>query len=241
MLKFNILLEDEDLILVDKPAGLLSIPDRYQPDKPNLYHLLHQKREQIFTVHRLDKDTSGLICFAKNETAHKVLSHQFEERTIIKRYIAIVDGRVNKEEDTIDKPIGKDPSKAGRMIISKKGKPSLTQYKVLERFKGFSLIEAKILTGRTHQIRVHFASIGHPLAIDPIYGQRKQFYLSEIKRRKYRIGKDQEERPLVKRQPLHALALEFNHPTKLKEVSIQAELPKDIKAMVNQLRKWNEI
>ncbi len=239
MTKLDILYQDDDLIFIDKPAGLLTIPDRFAPEKINLKDLLKQKFGEIFTVHRLDKDTSGVICFAKTEEAHRSLSLQFEKRSTRKQYLAIVEGRIHKESDRIDQPIAKHLSKPGKMVVSKKGKAAITEYQLLESFKHFSLVQANILTGRTHQIRVHFAFIGHPLAIDPLYGKREAFFLSEIKGRRYNLGKDQEERPLVSRLSLHAHSLTLQHPTTGEEMTIQAEVPKDLRAMINQLRKWD--
>ena len=240
MIQFEIIYEDEDLMVINKPAKILSIPDRYIPEKPNLKDLLSEKKGRIFTVHRLDKDTSGIICFAKNEEAHQSLSLQFENRTVEKYYQSIVEGRVLQTEGRIEQPIAADPNKPGKMIISRKGKASITEYEMIEQFKNFSLLSAKILTGRTHQIRVHFSFIGHPLAIDPIYGKREAFFLSEIKRKRYRLGKNQEERPLISRLTLHAQQLKLNHPITKERLTFEAEFPKDLRAMVNQLKKWNK-
>lgn len=224
--------------MVNKPADFLSIPDRFVAKKPNLVTFLKKKRDAIFTVHRLDKETSGVIVFAKTAEAHRHLSLQFEARQVSKIYWALVDGNIHKNEGEINKPIANNMRDAGRMIIAKRGKPSLTLYQVVERFKYHTLVAADIKTGRTHQVRVHMESIGYPLAVDELYGRKKAFFLSEIKHKKYRLGKEKEERPLMSRSTLHARQLTFKHPTTEEAMTFEATLPKDFKAVLNQLRKW---
>ena len=236
----EIIFEDDDLVIVNKPSGVLSIPDRYVADKPNLVKYLNQLFENVFVVHRLDRETSGIICFAKNAEAHKSMSLQFESRTVDKIYYALVEGQVYKQNDTIEKPIGPSLSQAGKMVITSKGKKSVTLYEVLERFKHYTLVAANIKTGRTHQIRVHFESIGHPLAVDEIYGRKSAFFLSSVKLRKYKTGKNKEERPLMSRTTLHATELSIDHPTTKERMTIKAALPKDFSAVLNQLRKWGK-
>lgn len=230
--------EDTTLVIAEKPAFMLSIPDRFSPEKENLLDLLRETREEVYTVHRLDRETSGIILFAKTREAHRDLSLQFEKREVSKKYLALVDGAVMEEEGRIEQPIGESQSHPGKMEITKRGKPSLTLYKALERFKGYTLVEADIQTGRTHQIRVHFAAIGHPLTVDSLYGQREAFFLSEIKGKKFQLGKYQEERPLMTRTTLHAWRLQFRHPESGEMMDIQSELPKDFAALLNQMRKW---
>jgi len=236
--KPEIIFEDDDLIIVNKPAHFLTIPDRFVLEKPNLLTFLKNKYENIFVVHRLDKETSGVICFAKNETAHRNLSQQFEYRTVDKFYLAIVEGQLHKEEGEIDKPIANNMRDSGRMVIAKRGKASLTVFKLLEKFKNYSLVEANIKTGRTHQVRIHFESIGYPLMIDSVYGRQSEFFLSKIKLKKYRRGKDVVERPLMSRTTLHAHKVAFDHPTSGERVHFEVEPPKDFRAVLNQLRKW---
>ncbi len=239
-IKPTIVFEDEEIVIVNKPANFLSIPDRFKHDLPSVSKWLQQGREEIYTVHRLDKVTSGILCFAKTKESHKKLSKQFQERTVHKVYLALVDGIPMHETGTIDKPIAENMAQRGKMIVAKRGKPSLTTYKVVETFQNFSLVEAQIHTGRTHQIRVHFQFIGHPLAIDELYGRRTAFYLSEVKRNKYVQGKYQEERPLMSRSTLHAYKLTFNHPTTGEEMTFSADLPKDFSAVLKQLRRWGK-
>lgn len=235
-----IIFEDEDLIIVNKPENYLTIPARFKKDLPNVYHWLQRDRTEVYIVHRLDRETSGILCFAKTESSHKNLSKQFQERTVEKRYLALVDGIPTKEEGFIDKPIAENMAQRGKMIIAKRGKPSQTSYKVVETFRNFSLLEAHIHTGRTHQIRVHFQFIGHPLAVDVLYGRREGFHLSEVKGKKYQQGKHEEERPLMSRSTLHASKLVFNHPVTNEELVFEAALPKDFGAVLKQLRRWGK-
>ncbi|SEQ96779.1 RluA family pseudouridine synthase [Neolewinella agarilytica] len=238
-MKFEVLYHDDHLIVVNKPANLLSVPDRYDPDIPNLTALLGRKfGDPVMAVHRLDKPTSGVIVYARSPEAHRELNRQFQEREVDKVYHAIVDGQPPEEGDVeIDEPIARNPGQTGRMMVSNRGVYAFTVFKVMERFgHQFSLLGVQIFTGRTHQIRVHLNYAGYPLMVDPFYGKREEFKLSEIKRR-YNIGKDQDERPLLSRVPLHASRLAFNHPDTGERVSFEATMPKDMRAVLNQLRK----
>lgn len=234
----EIIYADEALLLIDKPPGMLSIPDRFTPEKPNLLSWLRSRYAEVYTVHRLDKETSGIICFARTEDDHRQLSLQFEQRKVDKRYLALLDGRVQPEKGVIDQPIISHPTRAGLMMPSKKGKAAVTRYQLLEQWEQFSWVEAEILTGRTHQIRVHFQSIGFPLAVDAWYGRREELFLSEIKGKRYRLGKEQTERPLLSRCSLHAHQLALLHPRTGKKLVAEAPLPKDLQAVLKQLQKW---
>ncbi len=238
--RLPIVFENEALIVVNKPAGLLSIPDRYYGHLPSAKQMLRDKYGEIFVVHRLDKDTSGLILFAKDAETHKELSSQFEEHTVIKEYLAVVEGQVNDEDGSILEPISFNKQKQA-VELKKTGKNSITHYEVLERFQDYSYLKLRIETGRMHQIRVHLKSIGHPLMVDSKYGHRDAFFLSEIKRKKYHLAKDTEERPLLHRHPLHCFKLGFTLNGKPIELNIMEQLPKDIKAILNQLRKHNPV
>lgn len=235
---YDALFEDEHILVVNKPAGLLTIPDRFG-NKDSLQAALERHYGKVFVVHRLDRETSGVLCFARSEAAHRHLSMQFEQHTVDKYYHVLLDGVLHHEEGEIDKPIGEHPTIAGKMAIVPRGKPSLTFYRLLERFQRFTLVEALLKTGRTHQIRIHFQSIGYPLAIDPLYGRRSALYLSEIKGKSYKSGKySEEERPLMDRTSLHASRLRIDHPETGERMEFTAELPKDFQAILNQLRKW---
>ena len=162
MNKTKIIYEDEDIIIVNKPAQMLTIPDRHDPAIPSILGNLRRTHPQIFTVHRIDRETSGILVFAKNESAHRHLSMQFENRETKKIYAALVEGIMPDDSGRIDKPIAPHPTLPGRMTVARKGKESITDFEVLERFKNFTLVNADIKTGRTHQIRVHFQSQGFP-------------------------------------------------------------------------------
>src|SRR6478609_6736963 len=230
-----IIYEDGNLIALNKPSGLLSIPDREGKDI-SLKKLLIEKYGSIFTVHRLDKDTSGLIVFAKNETTHKLLSKQFEERQTEKIYLGLVLGSLADKKGNINNLISEHPLKRGLMTVYKKGKESLTDYEVLEDFKIFSCVQFQIHTGRTHQIRVHAKHIGHPVVCDELYGDGKPILLSTLKH-KFKLSKNElEERPILNRLALHALSLQFTN-TKGEKMKLEAPLPKDLRALLQQLRK----
>src|SRR5690242_12491452 len=142
-----ILFEDENLVVLNKPAGLLTIPDHHNDALPSLYTILKNRYGNIYIVHRLDKHTSGVILFAKNETAHRFLSQQFELRRVQKFYLGIVNGKLISTKGTIDFPIMENPSNRGKMIISKKGKPALTDYEVLEYLGLYTLLKLQLHTG----------------------------------------------------------------------------------------------
>lgn len=238
-MKLDILHQDDHVVVVNKPANLLSVPDRYNAEIPNLTHLLGDRfGDPIFAVHRLDKPTSGAIVYARTPEAHKELNRQFQEREVDKVYHAIVDGQPPIEEEIeVDEPIANNPGQTGKMMVSNRGKYALSIFKNMENFgHQFSLVGAQIFTGRTHQIRVHLAYAGFPLLVDPFYGKREEFKLSEIKRR-YNLGRDEEERPLLTRAPLHASKLAFDHPATGERMTFEAVMPKDMRAVLNQLRK----
>jgi 23S rRNA pseudouridine1911/1915/1917 synthase len=161
----------------------------------------------------------------------------FQERDVRKLYAGLVTGIVTPPEARIESPIGEHPAQNGKMIVSKRGKVAVTDYKVVEQWPLYALMQFQIHTGRTHQIRVHMQSIGHPIVSDELYGDGKPFFLSTIKR-KYRMSeKDEQERPLLSRLALHAYRLEF-HKEDGTLISTEAPLPRDIAACVNQLNKW---
>ncbi len=234
--RWIILHEDEDLIIVDKPAPYLTIPDRYDQTIPSLVGKLSENRDQVFVNHRLDKETSGLILFTKNEGAHKKMSEAFESRTIEKYYYGLVHGAPPEEVGLIDLGISAAPGKRKGMIINENGKPSQTKYRVINQWSRYALIEAKLITGRQHQIRVHMRAIGCPLVSDKLYGDGNSFFLSDIKRKMNRSS-EREEQPLLSRVGLHAHKLEFAHPTTGASLEFESKLPKDMKAVVHQLTK----
>lgn len=233
-----IISETEDWVALNKPSGLLSIPDR-EGKEISLKKLLQEKYQGIYTVHRLDRDTSGLIIFAKNEKAHQFLSKEFEERKTEKIYTGFALGSPIEKKGTIDAPIAEHPAKNGLMIIHRKGKTSLTDYEVLEDFGMYSWLQFQIHTGRTHQIRIHAKNIGHPIACDPLYGDGQSILLSQLKHKKFKLSKNEEqERPLLNRLALHSFQLSFTY-MKGEKIFLEAPIPKDLKATLNQLQKWS--
>ena len=230
-----IVYEDDNLVAINKPPGLLSIPDR-QGKEISLKTILKEKYGNIFTVHRLDKDTSGLIVFAKNETSHKHLSRQFEERQTKKIYQGLVLGSLPDKKGSIDSPIAEHPALNGTMVIHRNGKQSLTEYEVLEDFSIYSLVQFRIHTGRTHQIRVHMRETGHPIACDDLYGDGKPILVSSLKS-KFKLSKDaEEERPILGRLALHSFQLGLENISG-DIIELEAPLPKDMRATLQQLAK----
>lgn len=227
--------ETTDWLALNKPSGLLSIPDREGKDV-SLKILLQEKYKQIFTVHRLDRDTSGIIIFAKNEEIHRHLSKQFEERQTEKIYAGLVVGSPASKKGSINAPIAEHSVKRGIMIIHQRGKEALTDYEVLQDFGIYSWLQFRIHTGRTHQIRVHMKDIGHPIVCDELYGDGKPVLLSSIKSKFKLSKKEEEERPILNRMALHAWKLKFTD-TKGKIFELEAPVPKDIRATLQQLEK----
>ncbi len=230
-----VVFENDDFVAINKPSGLLTIPDRMQTEK-SLKEFLKEKYGKIFTVHRLDKDTSGLVIFAKNETTHKYLSMLFEERKVEKYYVGIVLGSPANKTGSIEAPIGEHPLHKGKMNVHRNGKPSHTTYEVMEANKHFSMLSFQLHTGRTHQIRVHSKEIGHPLACDEMYGDGKPVLLSSVKK-KFKLSKhDYEERPMINRLALHSYKLIFDAADGTK-MELTAEVPKEFRALMVQLKK----
>ncbi|MCD5445665.1 RluA family pseudouridine synthase [Lactobacillus delbrueckii] len=177
----DIVYEDEDIIVVNKPQGMVVHPAVGHPSHTLVNALLYHTRDLADSpegfrpgiVHRIDKDTSGLLMVAKNAAARESLEKQLAAKSNKRQYLAIVHGNFAEEEGTIDAPIGRNPKDRKQMAVVEKGKSAVTHFKVLEQYQGYSLVECQLETGRTHQIRVHMAYIGHPLAGDPLYGPRK--------------------------------------------------------------------
>lgn len=233
----DILLENDDFIALNKPAGLLSIPDR-AGDEISLKIMLKEKYGEIFTVHRIDRNTSGIIVFAKNETAHKFLSQAFEDRTVEKYYAGIIQGTPSEKEKTISESLMLHPGK-NIMVINKKGKSSVTDYQLVQSFGKFSLARFRIHTGRTHQIRVHMQFLGHPIVCDELYGDPSPIFISSLKKN-YKLSKAEfDERPMLSRLGLHAQQLIFKNSDGV-TIDIEAPLPKDMRALLQQLNKWKK-
>lgn len=222
----EIVYEDNDIIVVNKPKGLVVHPANGNPDgtlvnailnicKDSLSGIGGEKRPGI--VHRLDKDTSGLLIIAKNDKAHLKMSEQIKNREVTKKYIALVRGIILENEATINMPIARSKKDRKKMAVDKDGKESITHFKVLERFDNYTLLELKIDTGRTHQIRVHLSEIGHPVIGDEVYSNGKNEF-----------G--------VSGQMLHAKSLDFKHPITGKEIHLEADLPEYFKEVLKVCR-----
>jgi len=245
--KLNILLNDPDLVAVEKPAGLAAIPGRGETDSvleriAAQLGLPHKGETdpRVRVVHRLDKETSGVMLFAKNIETQRHLSHQFQNNQVEKEYLALVAGHPDSAEGEIDGSIGPHPNARTRMAVLKHGRPAFTRWKLEKRFRELSLLRVFPKTGKTHQIRVHLKHIGLPLAIDALYnpprkpGEPAGIFLSQFKRN-YRPA-DRDERPLIARLTLHAERITFDHP-KSGKTTIVAPLPKDFRVALAQLER----
>lgn len=224
----DILYEDADVIVVNKPQGMVVHPAPGHTSGTLVNALLHhcgdelsgingEKRPGI--VHRIDKDTSGVLMIAKNDMAHQSLAAQLAEHSITRKYNAVVYNGFNEDEGTVNKPIGRNPQDRKKMAVTEKhSRHAVTHYRVIERMEKFTLIEAQLETGRTHQIRVHMTYIGHPLLGDPVYGPKKQ--------------------PVsLEGQALHARVLGFIHPRTGEYMEFEAPLPPHFEALLERLRK----
>jgi 23S rRNA pseudouridine1911/1915/1917 synthase len=247
----EVLHEDAHVLGICKPAGLAVEPDRWDDSRPNLIAALQavsDEREASGSgepfrprlVHRLDRDTSGAMVVAKSVEAERELGAAFEEARVAKRYLALVEGEhplADGESEEIVIAIGPDARRTGQMCARSDGKPATTVVRVAQRFRGYTLMECEPRTGRTHQIRVHLAAKGFPLAVDPLYGRRKELLLSELKSG-YRKKPGQVETPLVARLTLHAAQLEIPSVAEPGQVvRIQAPLPSDLARTIKQLSK----
>lgn len=221
----DIIYEDNDIIVINKPKGLIVHPGNGNPDHTLVNAVMAKCKGSLSgiggkirpgIVHRLDKDTSGLIIVAKNDKAHIGLSEQLKNKEIKKTYIALVRGNIQENEATIQMPIGRSTKDRKKMAVTKKGKEAITHFKVLKRYGKYTLLEVKIETGRTHQIRVHMAEIGHPVVGDMVYSNGKNEF-----------G--------IEGQMLHAKQLEFKHPITQEEIKLTAPLPEYFEEILGQL------
>ena len=238
----EIIYEDSDIIVVNKPSGMVVHPAAGNIDGTLVNALLYHCGGSLSgiggvarpgIVHRIDKDTSGLLVVAKNDKAHLSLTGQLKDHSVSRVYFAIVCGGLKNDEGTVDAPIGRNPNDRKKMAVirdpssGRTAKNAITHYTVLERFKGYSFIRCKLETGRTHQIRVHMASIGHPILGDPVYGgENTKFFQSN--------------KALIHGQCLHAGELHLTHPTTKEQMKFSCEMPEDTKKLLEKLRQMQK-
>ena len=222
----DVVYEDEDVLVVNKPRGMVVHPAAGHATGTLVNAVLYHCGGQLSgingvlrpgIVHRIDRDTTGLLMIAKNDAAHQSLAAQLKEHSVTRRYLAVVQGRLEEEEGTVDRPIGRDRKNRLRMAPDDSGKRAVTHYRIVERFARYTLIECRLETGRTHQIRVHMASIGHPLLGDVLYGAAPAKWATEG-------------------QCLHAAVIGFIHPVTGKYMEFTAAMPADMQRVIAKLR-----
>ncbi len=238
---YTVIYSDEDILVLNKRSGLLIAADRYDEDAPRLDLEAEKEFGRLYAVHRIDKDTSGCVIYAKTPEAHRSLSMQFENREVEKIYHALVYGRPLWETKTVDSKLLPDGDSRHRTTVNSKfGKPSVTDFRLIGVCGPFSWIEARPKTGRTHQIRAHLHSIGLSIVCDPLYsGNQKPVRLSDIKKRWN--GDTETERPLLSRLALHAYSLKIKHPKTGEEMTFKADYQKDMEATRRQLSNIFEV
>ena len=223
----DIIYEDADVAVVNKPQGMVVHPSAGHTSRTLVNALMYHVKDlssingvvRPGIVHRIDKDTSGLLMVDKNDKAHNALAAELKDKKSLRKYVAIVHGNLPNDRGVIEAPIGRSDKDRKKQAVTAKGKPAVTRFTVLERFGNYTLVELQLETGRTHQIRVHMAYIGHPVAGDPLYGPRKTLK-----------GHG---------QVLHAKTLGFTHPTTGELVEFTAEEPAIFKETLEKLRKGN--
>lgn len=238
---YSVIYSDDDFIVLNKRSGILIAADRYNPDAPRLDLMAEKEFGKLYAVHRIDKDTSGLIIYAKNLKAQKGISMQFEQRKVQKTYHALVYGHPLWEDLHVDLALEPDGDARHRTVVNKKfGKPSVTDFHLIGVCGPYSWIEAKPKTGRTHQIRVHLAANNLSIVCDPLYsGNQKPVRLSEVKRKWN--GDEDEERPLLSRLALHAYKIQFEHPATHEQVTFTAPYARDMEAVRKQFAKLFDV
>lgn len=234
----EVLLDDPELLAVNKPAGQLVVPDRSGRETlAEIVAELSGGDPTLRIVHRLDRGTSGVLLLARTLAAQRALSSQFEAHRVEKSYLALVRGAPEPERGAIELPLLLHPGQRKVVVSETQGKPSRTRWEVVERLGPAALLRCHPETGRQHQIRVHLHAIGLPLLVDPLYApEAGELFLSTLKRG-YRSSARHEERPLLGRLSLHAEAIAFDHPRSGARLRVEAPLPKDLRATLNQLRR----
>ena len=230
-LPLDILYEDDDILIINKARGMVVHPSNGHESGTLVNAIMYHCKDKLSSingvirpgiVHRIDKDTSGILCICKNDESHKSIASQFKEHSNIRKYLAIVKGEIPKDSGEINKPIGRDKRNRLRMAVDRDGKEAITRYKVLKRFIGYTYIECELLTGRTHQIRVHMKDMGYPLLGDLLYGKVDRNFIK------------------LDGQILHAYYLELNHPKTNERMAFKSELPEYFKEILNYLEGNNE-
>ena len=226
----EVIYEDQDVLVINKPSGMVVHPAHGNYEGTMVNALLARCQDlsgiggvnRPGIVHRIDKDTSGLLMVAKNDLAHQGLTQQIKDHQVIRRYLALVHGQVQEPAGRVETPIGRHPNDRKKMaVVTRNGKMAITHYRVLERFREYTLIEARLETGRTHQIRVHLAYIGHPVAGDPVYGHRRPH-----------LG--------LSGQALHAGVLGFKHPRTGEDLEFSVPVPEYFQVILAELRQQNK-
>lgn len=233
-----VIYQDEALLVVNKPAGLPVLPDGYDQQAKYLVGVLRTQFGPLWVVHRLDRETSGVLVLARQGEIHRSLNQQFAGRSVKKAYLALVVGDPPWEERTVRLPLRADGDRQHRTVVDRqRGKRAITHLRVLERFGGFTWLEVVPETGRTHQIRAHLAALNLPIAVDALYGDGTPIYLSAIKPH-YRKPSERAERPLLARLGLHAHALTLVHPQGQGVIDFEAPLPQDLATTLRALRRY---
>jgi len=230
----DIIFEDPELIIINKPAGLIVHPGAGNPSHTLVNALLHHDKTlaqlpRAGIIHRLDKDTTGLLIIAKTLTAHTNLIRQMQDHTIKRHYLALVYGKL-VAGGTIDTEYGRDPRNRLKMAVRSQGRQAITHYTISKRYSEFTLLDVYLITGRTHQIRVHMAHIGHPIVGDPLYGGRARYPANITSTLRETLSHWQ-------RQALHAHTLSFNHPITQKPMSVTAKCPEDLQQLLMEIER----
>lgn len=242
--RLEVLLQDDDVCAIAKPPGLATVSERWDKNATtivdelwNLWRKDDPDAPRPYVVHRLDRDTTGVLLFARHADAQQELRRQFREREVHKQYLALTVGCPSPPQGTVEIRLDDDPRKAGKMrVVPRGGKDCTTHFSVEEVFDGFGWVALQPKTGRTHQIRVTLEHLGTPCAVDPLYGGAKALFASKWIRN-YKLGRGREERPLIDRVTLHAAQITVTHPSTGAPLSIAAPLPKDLSATLKQLRR----
>jgi len=235
--EIDIIYEDKNIVVVNKRSGISVISALGVRENQTLAGMLKkQLKQNVWVIHSINRDTTGVLVFAKNLQAYRDIRLQFENSKVCKKYIALVSGVLEEDKGTINKPILISVRNNVSADIVK-GRASVTNFKILKRFRSYTLVQILLLTGRKDQIRVHFWSLGHPLAIDSEYGTSNPIILSDLKHG-YKFKSGKLEKPLISRLSLHAVALTLTLPGSNEEKIFEVSLPKDFKITLKQLCKY---